>query len=139
MSIIRRSWVLDSASHTNEVSLDNAPTQEVHDVLTRDGTVRAAFRALAREQISVYTSVSMMTGAVSSIVAENNNAYFTNDICRGQALSQQKVILALGIRTCCRLPPVWLLDGAKEATVHIYISTPHGATAGNTETSPLRT
>ena len=97
MSIIRRSWVLDSASHTNEVSLDNAPTQEVHDVLTRDGTVRAAFRALAGEQISVYTSVSMMNGAVFSTAAEINNAYFTNDICGGQALSQQKVILATGI------------------------------------------
>lgn len=76
----------------------NAPTQEVHDVLTRDGTVPTEFRALAREQISVYTSVSMMNGTVSSIVQENNNTYFTTTDADGKQYHSKKIILATGMK-----------------------------------------
>ncbi|KAL9064042.1 MAG: hypothetical protein Q9161_009125 [Pseudevernia consocians] len=76
----------------------NAPTQEVHDVLTRDGTVPAEFRALARDQISVYPSVSMMNGTVSSIVPKNNNTYFTTTDVEGKQYLSKKVILATGMK-----------------------------------------
>ena len=78
--------------------LGSGPTQETHDVLTRDGTVPSEFRALAREQISVYTSVSMMNGTVSSIVPGENNTYFTITDADGKQHLAKKVILATGMK-----------------------------------------
>lgn len=86
------------SSDTDETSLGDAPTQEVHDVITRDGTVPSEFRALAREQILVYTPVSMMNDTVTSIVPENNSTYFiTTDVIGKQYLSKN-LILAPGMR-----------------------------------------
>ncbi|KAM0796821.1 hypothetical protein BDR22DRAFT_975898 [Usnea florida] len=99
LGCVRRSALLvDSGVYRN------ASTQEVHDVITRDGTILSEFRALAREQISVYTSVSMMNGTVSSIVCERDNSYFTMTDTEGRQYLSKKVILATGIKTCCLIP-----------------------------------
>lgn len=97
-SIVRTVVGASLTSDTEKASLGNAPTQEVHDVITRDGTVPSEFRALAREQISVYTSVSMMNGTVTSIVPENNNTYFTTTDSNGKQYLSKKIILATGMK-----------------------------------------
>lgn len=76
----------------DEASPGHAPTQEVHDVVTGDGTVPAEFRALARKHVSVYASFSMMNGTVAFIVAENNNnTYFTTTDANGKQYPSKKV------------------------------------------------
>ena len=90
---VRRSALLiDSADYRN------GPTQEIHDVITRDGTPPTLFRYLAREQISVYKSVSMMNGTVETIVPEGNNTYFTVKLSGGKQYESKKVILATGLK-----------------------------------------
>lgn len=90
---VRRSALLiDSSDYRN------GPTQEIHDVITRDGTPPALFRYLAREQISVYESVSMMNGTVETIVPEQNNTYFTVKLSGGKQYESKKVILATGLK-----------------------------------------
>ena len=69
----------------------------MHDVIGNDGTMPAAFRALAREQISVYTSVNMTNGTVTSIVSENSGSYFTTTDALGNQYVSKKVILATGM------------------------------------------
>lgn len=95
---LSKPWPVCCMPATDEAFLGNAPTQEVHDVITRDGTVPSEFRALAREQISVYTSVSMMNGTVSSVVPEDNNTYFTITDEDGKQYLSKKVILATGMK-----------------------------------------
>lgn len=52
--------------HAHHVA-GNAATEHMHDVIGNDGTVPAAFRALVREEISQYPSVTLMNGTVESV------------------------------------------------------------------------
>lgn len=79
-------------------STGNAQTQHMHDVIGNDGTAPSAFRTLARELISVYTSISMTNGTVTAIRAENNGSYFTTEDQDGEQYLSKKVILATGMK-----------------------------------------
>ena len=70
----------------------------MHDVLGNDGTVPSAFRALAREQIADYTSVSMKNGTVTSITSEENGTYFTTTDEMGEQYLSKQIVLATGMR-----------------------------------------
>ncbi|MCJ1457127.1 hypothetical protein MMC28_007494 [Mycoblastus sanguinarius] len=76
----------------------NAATREIHDVIGNDGINPSAFRALARDQISVYTSVSMMNGTATSVTPEMNGTYFTTTDAAGKRYLSKKVILATGVK-----------------------------------------
>ncbi|KAK4691800.1 hypothetical protein P7C71_g5280, partial [Lecanoromycetidae sp. Uapishka_2] len=79
----------------------NAQTQQMHDVIGNDGTVPSVFRALARSQISTYTSVFMINGTVASITpseTSSNNSYFATTDTNGRQYLSRKIILATGMR-----------------------------------------
>lgn len=76
----------------------NAATEEMHDVIGNDGTVPSEFRALAREQISVYSSVDMMNGTVVSIVPQSNVSNFVTTDAGGKQYLSKKIILATGMK-----------------------------------------
>lgn len=76
----------------------NAQTQHIHDVIGDDGTPPNVFRALAREQISAYRSVSMKNGTVASITANGNGTYFTTEDQDGQQYLSKRIILATGMK-----------------------------------------
>ena len=67
-------------------------------MIGNDGTPPAAFRVLAREQISAYNSVTMMNGSVKSIVPEGNGTSFMATDKDGQQYRSRKVILGTGMR-----------------------------------------
>lgn len=75
----------------------NAPTRNIHDVIGDDGTPPAAFRGLAREQISeFYDSATMVNATVESISTVDNGAFFRASAGRKE-YTARSVILGTGV------------------------------------------
>lgn len=91
----------------------------------------------------------MMNGTVSSIVSEANNTYFTTTDVDGKQYLSKKIILATGMKDLLPTTPGLAAGWGKgiyctysktlTLTPHQQQQGVHGATAGNTATSPLRT
>ena len=98
--VYRKSHLLINHMHSLKRLTGNGPTQEMHDVIGNDGTIPAAFRALARQQIKVYSTVKMMNGTVASITQENNgtSSSFRTTTADGKEYMSKKVILATGMK-----------------------------------------
>ncbi|KAJ5952976.1 FAD-dependent pyridine nucleotide-disulfide oxidoreductase [Penicillium vulpinum] len=83
----------------------NAPTREMHDVIGNDGTPPAAFRTLAREQISKYPTAEFTNETVESIVpfTQGDFSAFTVTDSKGKSYTARKIVLGTGVRDV--LPP----------------------------------
>jgi len=134
---------------TQRLFVGSLQTQHMHDVIGDDGTVPGALRALAREQISVYGSVSMTNGTVASIIPEGNGSYFTTTDTSGQQYLSKKIILATGMKDLLPNTPglatafgrskyclFYFLD-ASTASANKQQGAP-GLTAGNIKTPHLQ-
>ncbi|KAI9797781.1 MAG: hypothetical protein M1833_005283 [Piccolia ochrophora] len=88
----RNALLLDSGDYRN------APTRRAHDVLGFDGTPPAAFRALARQQISKYPTVTMYNATIKTIENLNNGKEFVATDSTGKTYSARKVVLGTGMR-----------------------------------------
>ncbi|CAG8321109.1 unnamed protein product [Penicillium nalgiovense] len=99
VSRVRRTALLiDSQQYRNGV------TREMHDVIGNDGTPPAAFRGLAREQISKYPTAHFSNETVESIVPiEGEYTAFTVTDGTGQNYTARKIVLGTGVRDI--LPP----------------------------------
>ncbi|KAJ5143321.1 FAD-dependent pyridine nucleotide-disulfide oxidoreductase [Penicillium bovifimosum] len=90
----RTALLLDSQEYRN------APTREMHDVIGNDGTPPAAFRTLAREQISKYPTAHFKNETVESIVplGEGDFSAFTVTDSQGETYTARKIVLGTGVR-----------------------------------------
>lgn len=77
----------------------------MHDVPGFDGTAPWAFRALARQQISAYPTITMTNGTVTAITPPSNSSnnsvlprVFTIATLNGDTHCSRRVMLATGIR-----------------------------------------
>ncbi|KAL1919190.1 uncharacterized protein VTP21DRAFT_2572 [Calcarisporiella thermophila] len=88
----RKTLMLDSGEYRN------AATREMHDVIGNDGTVPSVFRALAREQISKYPTVTMKNATVMSITPYNNGSRFRVVDDKGHDYTARRIILGTGMK-----------------------------------------
>lgn len=73
----------------------NTPAQHAHGYLSRDGVPPLELLRLAREELSAYSNVEVLSGEVASAVAQASGFHLrTND---GQSIEARKVILATGV------------------------------------------
>ncbi|KAJ5229185.1 hypothetical protein N7489_009893 [Penicillium chrysogenum] len=94
----RTALLLDSQEYRNGV------TREMHDVIGNDGTPPAAFRGLAREQISKYPTAHFSNETVESIVPiDGEYTAFTVTDGTGKSYTARKIVLGTGVRDI--LPP----------------------------------
>lgn len=73
----------------------NAAAAHMQNVVSRDGTPPAAFRAIAREQLSAYGTVRLIDGSVTA--AEAGEHGVTVDLADGQRLEARFLVLATGV------------------------------------------
>lgn len=92
----RRVLLLDSGQTRN------APSPEVHSFLSRDGTPPAELRRIAREQLRLYTTVSLQSEAVCSARQESKG--FSVTTASGVTHHARVLLLATGV--CDELPPI---------------------------------
>lgn len=74
----------------------NAVTHEAHGFLTRDGISPGEFRRIAKEQLSVYPSVSHSEDTVVSITGEDGN--FLLETAAGLTIASKKLLFAVGMK-----------------------------------------
>ncbi|KAK4125532.1 pyridine nucleotide-disulfide oxidoreductase-like protein [Parathielavia appendiculata] len=94
----RKVLLIDSGEYRN------APTRHMHDVLGFDGVTPAYFRWAARQQLSHYTTVTMINGTVVKIrPANEQNTHFIVSSLNPQGTTEtnitaRKIVLATGLR-----------------------------------------
>ncbi|MBO9598803.1 MAG: NAD(P)/FAD-dependent oxidoreductase [Cohnella sp.] len=86
----KRTIVLDEGSPRNAV------THEAHGFLTRDGISPREFRRIAKEQLSVYPSVSHSEDTVAIITGEDGN--FLLETAEGMKIASKKLLFAVGMK-----------------------------------------
>lgn len=98
----------------------NAAASRIHNFLTRDGTTPTEFRQLAREQLSLYSTVKMRDEHVTSIAGEPDR--FTVTSVSG-AVKVRRVLLCTGM-----VDEMLDLPGFREAWGHSIFQCPfcHG-------------
>ncbi|GED69850.1 pyridine nucleotide-disulfide oxidoreductase [Brevibacillus reuszeri] len=74
----------------------NAVTHKTHGFLTRDGISPAEFRRIAKEEISVYPSVSFEADTAVSIQGTDGHFEITTE--KGNSFSGKKVLFAVGMK-----------------------------------------
>lgn len=74
----------------------NAVTRESHGFLTRDGISPSDFRRIAKEEISVYPSVSFVEDTAESITG--SNGHFQISTAQGNAITSKKLLFAVGMK-----------------------------------------
>ena len=74
----------------------NAVTHEAHGFLTRDGISPGELRRIAKEQLSVYPSVSQSEDTVVSITGEDGN--FLLETAAGMKIASKKLLYAVGMK-----------------------------------------
>jgi len=73
----------------------NGPVRHMHNIIANDGTSPAAFRRVARKQLSEYTSVETASGSVSTVEKTDDGFVVTfPDGCTEQA---SRLLLATGM------------------------------------------
>ncbi|KAL2126986.1 hypothetical protein VTI74DRAFT_11502 [Chaetomium olivicolor] len=101
----RKVLLIDSGEYRN------APTRHMHDVLGFDGVTPAYFRWAARQQLSHYTTITMINGTVTKIApGDSENSYFTVSTLNPAGdtttnITARKIILATGLRDILPLTP----------------------------------
>ncbi|KAK5050096.1 hypothetical protein LTR84_004216 [Exophiala bonariae] len=100
----RTALLIDSGEYRN------GATRHAHDIIGSDGVTPAYFRAAARDQISLYPTVSMQNGTIVDIQKINDTSFMVTD-ATGKAYTSQKIVLATGIKdlvpTTPGLPENW--------------------------------
>ncbi|KAJ5288110.1 hypothetical protein N7478_003796 [Penicillium angulare] len=93
VSRVRRSALLLDDQHYR-----NDPTREMHDVIGSDGTPPAAFRALARQQISRYPTARFKNSTVLSInpIPGPYSSFNVSDNT-GSSYTARKIVLGTGV------------------------------------------
>lgn len=74
----------------------NAVTRASHGFLTRDGITPSEFRSLAKDEISVYPSVSLIEDSVISI--EGSDGQFQIVTKQGRTFTSKKILFAVGMK-----------------------------------------
>ncbi|WP_274653913.1 NAD(P)/FAD-dependent oxidoreductase [Paenibacillus humicola] len=74
----------------------NAVTREAHGFLTRDGISPGEFRRIAKEQIGVYPSVSIMADTAVSITGADG--HFQVATAQGKTFASKKLLFAVGMK-----------------------------------------
>jgi thioredoxin reductase len=74
----------------------NAVTRETHGFLTRDGISPGDFRRIAKEEISVYPSVSFVADTVVSIAGTNGQFQIATG--QGTTIASKKLLFAVGMK-----------------------------------------
>lgn len=74
----------------------NAATHASHSFLTQDGTPPLELRAIARDQLAPYTSVTLSGSTVDGLARQNG--HFVATLNDGRMASARKVVLATGVR-----------------------------------------
>lgn len=87
----RKALLIDSGEYRNLL------TRHAHDIIGSDGVTPAYFRANAREQISLYPTVSMKNGTVTDIQQVNSSCFSATD-ADGNQYTSRKVVLATGLK-----------------------------------------
>ncbi|KAF3480617.1 sulphydryl oxidase Sox [Arthroderma uncinatum] len=92
----RKALLFDDGHYRNGV------TRHMHDVIGNDGAVPDEYRALARKQISRYTTTSIKNVRVATIKKENKDAkpgaYFVVMDVKGQKYTARKIVLGTGLQ-----------------------------------------
>ncbi len=73
----------------------NATAAHMQNVVTRDGTPPAAFRAIAREELAAYATVRLVDGTVASAATDEHGVAV--DLGDGQRLEARALVLATGV------------------------------------------
>jgi thioredoxin reductase len=95
----------------------NAPAEEMHGFLSRDGYSPRALDRVAHEQLHKYDSVEIIDGAV---VAIDRNGAFRVTLRDGRMLFARRLLLATGMIDV--LPPI---DGLRSRWGHSVFVCPH--------------
>ncbi len=74
----------------------NAVTHEAHGFLTRDGISPSELRRIAKEQLSVYPSVTQLEDTVVSIAGEDGS--FLLETAAGKKITSRKLLFAVGMK-----------------------------------------
>jgi thioredoxin reductase len=80
----------------------NWQTPHAHNLITHDGSTPGHIRAVAKEQVLAYPTVSFESDTVTTITGESND--FVVETALGQVLRAKKILLAAGVRDL--LPPI---------------------------------
>lgn len=73
----------------------NASAAHMQNVVTRDGTPPAAFRAIAREQLAAYGTVRLLDG--TAVAAEAREDGVVVELADGERLAARFLVLATGV------------------------------------------
>jgi len=74
----------------------NAVTHEAHGFLTRDGISPGELKRIAKEQLSVYPSVTQLEDTVVSITGEDGS--FLLETAAGTKITSRKLLFAVGMK-----------------------------------------
>jgi len=96
----RRVLLLDSGEYRN------APSPEMHNFLSRDGTPPTALRAIARAQLEAYPTVRMRDTRIDSIRQRADG--FEVSLAGGERVDARRILLATGLAD--EMPPVQGLE-----------------------------
>lgn len=85
-----RVLLLDSGSYRND------PADRLHNVVTRDGTPPAEFRAVARAELAAYDTVAVVPAEATAVTPGGDG--FAVDLADGRRVAGDRVVLATGLR-----------------------------------------
>src|SRR5690606_30433274 len=93
--------------HRSAILLDdgryrNAPVSHMHNLIGADGTPPSAFRTRAREELTAYESIQLLSEQASDVTAVDGG--FVTTLHGGASVRSRAVVLATGVRD--ELPPV---------------------------------
>lgn len=74
----------------------NVVTHEAHGFLTRDGISPGELRRIAKEQLTVYPSVTQLEDTIVSITGEDGN--FLLETAAGTKMASRKLLFAVGMK-----------------------------------------
>lgn len=86
----RRALLLDAGDGRN------APSRQIHNLLTRDGTPPAEYRRLGLADLATYPTVEVRSGTVASVDGAADG--FHLELSDGDTVSARRLLLATGMR-----------------------------------------
>ncbi|MEV0899214.1 NAD(P)/FAD-dependent oxidoreductase [Actinoplanes sp. NPDC049802] len=95
---VRTTLLIDSAEYRN------APAEEMHNFLTRDGTPPSELRAIARAELGRYPTVEIRDAAVDNARAVEGGEGFELSLADGDTVQARRLVLATGLAD--DLPPI---------------------------------
>jgi thioredoxin reductase len=95
---LRTTLLIDSGEYRN------APAAEMHNFLTRDGTAPGELRAIAREELSRYSTVQIRSVAVDDARPLGEDGGFELMLADGGSVQARRLLFATGLAD--DLPPI---------------------------------